>query len=86
MIVRKFIFRSINCQQTQNAAAAAFCYCEKLFLVLVFALLVSNAARSFASGLARSLALAATAVVNSLYDILGLDGLDSVHRFFLLNI
>ena len=56
--------------------------CVHLF-VLVFALLVSNAARSFASGLARSLALAATAVVNSLNDILGVDCLDSVHWYFL---
>ena len=58
---------------------------RKLFLVLIFALLVSNAARCFASRLARSLAFAATAVVNSFNDIFGFDGLDSVHRKYLRN-
>ena len=51
---------------------------KNLFLG-VFALLVSNAARGFASGLARSLAFAATAVVNCFGDIFGFDSFDSVH-------
>jgi hypothetical protein len=58
---------------------------RKLFLVLIFALLVSNAARSLASGLARSLAFAATAVVNGFHDIFGFDSLDSAHGKYLRN-
>ncbi len=56
---------------------------QKLFLILIFALLVSNAARCFASRLARSLAFTATAVVNSFNDIFGFDCLNSVHRKYL---
>jgi hypothetical protein len=52
---------------------------RKLFLVLIFALLVSNAARSLASGLARSLALAAAAVLCGLSDVSCSDSLDSAH-------
>ena len=48
-------------------------------LLLIFALLVGDAARSLASRLARGLALAATAVFNSLGNILGFDGFDSAH-------
>jgi hypothetical protein len=59
---------------------------RKLFLVLIFALLVSNAARCFASRLARSLAFAATTVVYGFNDIFGFDSLDSVHRKYLRNI
>ena len=51
----------------------------KSVVFLVFALLISNAARSLASGLARSLALATTAVLNGLSYILGFDSLDSAH-------
>ena len=51
---------------------------KNLFLG-VFALLVSNAARGFASGLARSLAFAATAALNGFGNILGFDSLDSAH-------
>ena len=58
--------------------------CKNLFVrVLVFALLVSNAARSLASGLARSLALAAAAVLCGLSHISGSDGLDSAHWYYL---
>ncbi len=56
---------------------------KNLFLG-VFALLVSNAARGFASGLARSLAFAATAVLNGFGNILGFDSLDSAHFKLLL--
>ena len=49
------------------------------FLLLILALLVSNAARGLASGLARGLALATAAVFNGLCDILGFNGLDSAH-------
>ncbi len=53
---------------------------KNLFVrVLVFALLVSNAARSLASGLARSLALAAAAVLCGLSDVSCSDSLDSAH-------
>ena len=52
-------------------------------LLLVFALLVSNAARCLASGLAGGLALAATTVVYSLYDILCFNCLNSVHDIIL---
>ena len=51
--------------------------------LLIFALLVSNATRCLASRLAGCLALAATAVVNCLYDILCFDSLNSVHDVFL---
>jgi hypothetical protein len=49
------------------------------FLLVAFAALVDNAARGLASGLAGSLALAATAGLNGLLNILGLNGLDSAH-------
>ena len=52
-------------------------YC--LVSVLILALLICNTARCLASGLARGLALAATAVLNGLCNITGLDSLDSVH-------
>jgi hypothetical protein len=42
-------------------------------------LLICNAARGLASGLARGLALAAAAVLNGLCNILGFNGLNSVH-------
>ena len=51
----------------------------KLLLVLVLTLLVSNAARGLASRLARSLALAAAAVLYGLCNILGFDSIDSFH-------
>ena len=53
-------------------------------LLFVFALLVSNAARGFASGLARSMAFAATAVLNGFGNVLGFDSLDSAHFKLLL--
>ena len=57
---------------------------QKLLVVLIFALLVCNTARGLASGLAGSLALAATAGLNSFLNILGFDGLDSAHGNTLL--
>ena len=50
--------------------------------VLLLALLVSNAARGLASGLAGSLALAASAGLNGLFHILSLNGLDSLHEYY----
>ena len=47
--------------------------------LLILALLVSNAAGCLASRLAGCLALAATTVLNCLYDILCFDSLNSVH-------
>ena len=51
----------------------------KSVVFLILALLISNAARSLASGLARGLALATAAVLNGVGDILGFDSLDSAH-------
>ena len=51
----------------------------QLFLAIVFALLVSNAARSFASRLARCLAFATTAVFCALNKISCFDCFDSFH-------
>ena len=51
--------------------------------LLILALLICNTARGLASGLARGLALAAAAVLNGLCNILGFNGLDSVHDFVL---
>ena len=48
-------------------------------LVVVLALLISNAAGGLACGLARGLALAAAAVLNGACNISGLDSLNSVH-------
>jgi hypothetical protein len=52
---------------------------KKLFLVLAFALLIGDAAAGLASGLAGSLAFAATAVLGACTEIFGLDGLDTLH-------
>ena len=46
---------------------------------MILALLVSNTARSLACRLAGGLALAASAGLNGLFDILGLNSLDSLH-------
>jgi hypothetical protein len=46
-------------------------------LLLILALLICNAARGLASRLARGLALAATAVLYGLCNILGFNGLNS---------
>ena len=51
----------------------------KLLLVLVLALLVSNAARGLASRLAGGLALATAAVLYGLCNILGFNSIDSFH-------
>ena len=48
-------------------------------VLLIFARLIGNAARGFASGLARGLALAATAVSDGLNNVLGLNSFDSLH-------
>ena len=57
---------------------------ESVLLGSLFAGLVSHAARGLASGLAGSLALAATAVLYALCEITGLDGLDTLHIRVLL--
>ena len=56
---------------------------ELLACLLVFALLVSNAAAGLASRLAGGLALAAAAVLGALAQIPGLQGLDMSHGFLL---
>ena len=53
----------------------------KLLLVLVLALLICNAARGLASRLARGLAFAAATVFNGFNNVLGFNGLNSVHWF-----
>ena len=52
--------------------------------LLVLALLVGNAAAGLASRLAGSLALAATAVLGALAQVLGLQSLDVLHKDTLL--
>ena len=54
-------------------------------LLLIFALLVGNAAAGLAGGLAGSLALAAAAVLGALAQVAGLKGLDSLHGSWLLS-
>ena len=51
-----------------------------LFSVLVFALLISDAAAGLASGLARSLAFAATAILCAFAEITSLNGFDMFHN------
>ena len=62
-----------------NAKPIFLKYYFKSVLLLILALLVSNAARGLASRLAGGLALATAAAVNGLCNILGLDGLNSFH-------
>ena len=52
----------------------------KLLAFLVFALLICDTAAGFASGLARSLALAATAVLCAFAKIASFDCLDMFHN------
>ena len=52
-------------------------------LLVVLALLVSNAARGLASRLTRGLAFAATAVLNGVLDFFGFDRFNSFHGSFL---
>ncbi len=52
---------------------------ECLFGFFVFASLVGNAAAGLASGLARGLALTATAFFSALAEIFGFKGLDVFH-------
>jgi len=54
---------------------------QLLALLSVFALLVSNATAGLASGLARSLALAAATVLGAVTQITSLDGLNVLHGF-----
>ena len=51
----------------------------RVLLAFVFALLVSDTAAGFASGLAGGLALAATAVLCTVTQITRLDGFDMFH-------
>ena len=51
----------------------------QLLLFGALALLVGNAAAGLASGLARSLALTAAAVLGAVTQVTGLDGLDMFH-------
>ena len=63
----------------KNAAGtAAFFYLDKL--VLVFALLICNAAAGLASRLAGGLALAATAVLCALAEVLRIQSLNMFHN------
>ena len=68
----------------ENAANWQRSLLQTMKLLLILALLVSNAAGCLASRLAGCLALAAAAVVNCLYDILCFDSLNSVHDQILL--
>jgi hypothetical protein len=59
---------------------------DLLVFALVFAILICNAAACFASGLARGLAFAATAILCALAKVTGLDSLNVLHIVFLHNI
>ena len=65
----------------QNAAPKDSVFTNRLksAVFLVFALLICNAAGSFASRLAGCLALAAAALLNGIVEIFCFDGLDSFH-------
>ncbi len=54
----------------------------KDLLLLIFALLISNSARSLACRLAGGLALATTAVLSGLAKILGFDSLNTLHSIY----
>ena len=56
---------------------------QKSLLVLILAYLICHAARGLASGLAGRLALAASAVFNGCFDILGFNSLNSAHSITL---
>ena len=60
-----------------------FRYFQNPKLLVILALLICNAAGGLASRLAGGLALAASAVFNSLGNILCFDSLDSAHFFVL---
>ena len=76
-----FPLAKANGQYKTLPRKAAFHIRLKL-LVAVLALLVGNAARGLASGLARGLALAATAVLCALAKVASLDGFDMLHDLF----
>ena len=61
--------------------SVAFQDVRLLALLSALALLVCNAAAGLASGLAGSLALAATAVLSAVAQVTGFDGLDMFHSF-----
>ena len=63
-------------------SAAFILFCVRL----AFALLVCNTAAGLASGLAGSLALAATAILCALAKILGFNSLDVLHYGILRNV
>ena len=66
---------------TDKNAALSAAFTQQLFAVLcAFALLVSDTAAGLASGLARSLALTASALFCALAQIASLDGLDMFHN------
>ena len=66
---------------TDKNAALSAAFTQQLFAVLcAFALLVSDTAAGLASGLARSLALTAAALLGALTQIASLDGLDMFHN------
>ena len=61
-------------------------FCPRELLLLVLALLVSNAAAGLASRLARGLALATAAVLCALAKVASLDSLDMLHYSILQRI
>ena len=60
--------------------SAAFRYVQLLAFLGALALLICDTAAGLASGLAGSLAFAATAILRALTQIAGLDGLDMLHN------
>ena len=60
-----------------------FSFSELLFFLVVFALLICNAAAGLTSGLARGLALTAAAVLCAVAEITSVDSLNVFHYRFL---
>ena len=67
----------------KNAAESAAFVQKTRLLVLVLALLVCDTAAGLASGLARSLAFAATAVLCAFAEITSFDGFNMLHNEYL---
>ena len=60
--------------------AALVCFAELVFLISLFALLVSDTTAGFASRLTRSLAFATTAVFSAFAKVTGFNGFNMFHN------
>jgi hypothetical protein len=66
-------------RENRPPMADGFSHIGEPLLLLVFALLIGNTARGLASRLTRGLAFAATAILCTLCEVTGFNGLDSFH-------